>query len=294
MFGSRLFARWMVKLPMLALVAGVSGLQMANAPQALAQTAVQTDRQSDRLYTALDLAGVIDIMQQEGIAYASELETSMFPDRGGAAWQDVLQQIYRVDLMNAHVQGAFAHLLSDKDIQDAIAFFDSDLGVRIVTLEISARRAMLDSDVDATARETAMIAVMDETPRVELLRRFIDENDLIETNVAGAMNSNFAFYQGLIAGGGFDGDLTEDQILNDVWSQEPDIRASTQEWLMAYLLLAYDPLSDEELGQYLAFTQTPAGKAMNTALMRSFNGLFDQISHALGQAAAQQMQAFDL
>ena len=73
------------------------------------------------------------------------------------------------------------------------------------------------------------------------MRTFIETNNLIETNVAGALNTNYAFYMGLMDGQAFGGALTEEQVLSDVWSQEAEIRSNTTEWLYAFLWMAYQP-----------------------------------------------------
>jgi hypothetical protein len=96
------------------------------------------------------------------------------------------------------------------------------------------------------------------------------------------------------AEGGFESDLTEDQMLQNVWSQEPAIRDETETWLYPYLALAYQPLSDDDMQAYLAFSKLPEGKAINAAVFAAFNVLFSDISGQLGQAAAKQMHGEDI
>ena len=119
-------------------------------------------------------------------------------------------------------------------------------------------------------------------------------NNLVETNVAGALNTNLAFYYGLLDGGAFGGALTEDQILADVWSQEQEIRENTSEWIYSFLFMAYQPLEDEDLEAYIAFSETEAGEDLNRAMFASFDRLFEGISRSLGRAAANEMTAEEL
>ena len=116
----------------------------------------------------------------------------------------------------------------------------------------------------------------------------------MENNVVGAMNSNYAFYAGLADGGAFPEDLTEEEILTDVWSQEEMIREDTSEWLYSYLSLAYRPLTEEDLAAYVAFSETEAGGALNRALFASFDEMFVAQSLALGLSAARFMAAQEL
>ena len=88
--------------------------------------------------------------------------------------------------------------------------------------------------------------------------------------------------------------MTEEEILSEVWAQEEDTRSDTREWLYAFLLVAYRPLSDAVLDEYVALSASPEGRAMNRALFAGFNAMYDEISYGLGLAAAQQMLGEEL
>ncbi|WP_333712816.1 DUF2059 domain-containing protein [Yoonia sp.] len=248
----------------------------------------------DRLYDALGLPEIIAIMQQEGIDYGQELAAEMLPGGGGADWRNMVAAIYDLDTMEEEVRGAFAEGIVDADLDSMLDFFTSDRGARIIGLEITARRAMLDESVEEASRDAAALQIMDETPRYQAIRAFIETNDLIENNVVGALNSSYAFYMGLIDGGVMPPGVTGDTALNDVWAQEPEIRDKTTEWVYAFLLMAYQPLSDEDLAAYQAFSETAAGQALNGALFTAFDGMFEDISRALGLAASRFMQTQEL
>ena len=164
----------------------------------------------------------------------------------------------------------------------------------IVGLEVSARRALLDPAVEEASEDAAAIAAADSDPRLDLVAEFVEVNNLIETNVAGSLNSNLAFYEGLVDGRAFGGALTEEQILTDVWAQEADIRESTTDWLFSFLFMAYAPLEDADLEAYIAFSQTEAGEQINSAMFDSFEELFTGISRSLGRAAAAEMTTQEL
>lgn len=249
---------------------------------------------STDLYLAMQLPEIIAIMRQEGLAYGDELAAQLFPGAPPPDWTRTIDEIYSVERMQAEVSTALSGALEGQDIAQMLAFFTAEPGATFVTLEASARRAMLDDAVEEAAKEAAAIAVADQTPRYDVVRRFVVANDLIETNVVSAMNSNVAYYLGLMQGGATDGDVTEDQLVADVWTQEPEIRASTTEWVYSFLLMAYDPLSDADLETYIAFSESDAGQALNRALFDAFDGAFEDISHMLGVASAQYMVTQEL
>lgn len=250
--------------------------------QAAAQAAVR----AEPVYRALGLPEIIAIMRQEGIDYGLELEAELFPGRGGPRWAALVETIYDLDRMERTVLGRLDAELETADLEPLLGFFGSDRGQRIVQLEVSARRAMLDQGVDDASREALGRLIEAQDPRLDLIRAFAEANALVENNVVGAMNSNYAFYTGLAAGGAFPGEMTEEQILTDVWSQEQAIRDDTEEWLYSYLVMAYRPLSDDDIKAYTAFSQTEPGAVINRALFAAFDEMFGALSLALGRAAA--------
>jgi hypothetical protein len=88
--------------------------------------------------------------------------------------------------------------------------------------------------------------------------------------------------------------MSESDILADVWAQEPEIRANTEEWLYSYLLMAYQPLGVEGLNAYEQIMATAEGRAMNAALFESFDQMYVAISRELGQSVAGYMLAEEL
>jgi hypothetical protein len=247
---------------------------------------------ADDLMDALQIDDMLEIMREEGLSYGADLGEEMFPGGTSERWQALLGEIYDTEKMRAVMRRDFERMLDGTDAGPLIEFFSSDRGTEIIALELSARRAMIADDVEAAARDAFRSVDGTDDPRLEQLARFIEVNDLLEANVAGAMNASFQFYRGLVDGGGFD--MTEADILKDVWAQETETRADTREWLHAFLLLAYRPLEDADLDAYIALSGSAEGRVLNRALFAGFNAMYDEISYALGLAAAQQMQGQDL
>lgn len=248
----------------------------------------------DALFEALALPEMVEIMRAEGLDYGDTLAIDMLPGGPSPDWSAAVSQIYDTQMMYEEVRGAFGEALDGDDVDAMLAFFTSDLGTKIVGLEVSARRAMLDASVEEASKENAALAAMDETPRYQQVTTFIDANDLIENNVEGALNSSYAFYMGLIDGGAMPAGVTAETALQDVWAQEPDIRNTTTEWAYSFLMLAYDPLTDAELDEYIGFSRSDAGEELTDALFIAFNGMFDDISRALGLASSRFMISQEL
>jgi len=273
------------------IAAGITAGALALGGPAMAQGA---EGGADRLFDALGLPEMLNIMQREGIEYAGQIETDLFDQPGTPIWHEAVALIYDEARMNAVFREEFALALDGIDTAPMIAFFDSAPGQAIVSLEVSAREAILDDEILETAKEIAVEIEAGGGPLFALVDQFVQSNDLIEYNVVGALNANYAFYIGLMNGGALPPDVSTDQILVDVWSQEEEIRVNTREWVYSYLLLAYQPLDLADLEAFVAFSASGPGQDMNHALIAAYDVMLEEISRALGLAAAGQLQMQEL
>lgn len=238
------------------------------------------------LFDALGMPQIIEVMREEGLDYGETIRTDLLGGQGGTGWTETVAGIYDADAMTRAMREGFETRLDGVALEPLMDFFDSERGRRIVALEVDARRALLSEEVEEAAKAAAAELVTGDPERYALLTEFVEANELVESNVIGALNSNYAFYTGLAAGDAFEENLSEAEILSDVWSQEEAIRTDTEEWVYSFLNLAYDPLSDEDIAAYTELSLTPEGKALNRALFGAFDDLFVDISRRLGEGAA--------
>ena len=245
------------------------------------------------LADAIGVPEVIEIMRSEGLETAAELSDGFLggPSR---SWTRAADRIYDSGRMQEIVLLGMASALNGRDPEPITAFFRSELGIRIIGLELSAREAFMDEGVEKASSEYVQKLRNDDPARYRLLEDFIETNELIESNVIGALNSNFAFLRGLQSAGSFERDVSEQDILQQVWSQEADIREETTDWLFSYLSLAYQPLTDEELEVYLDFSSTRHGKLLNKALFEGFDKMFVELSRAMGTTLGELSKASEL
>lgn len=248
----------------------------------------------DRLIDAMGMEAIIGIMAEEGLGAASEMAAEMAPGGLGPDWQQQIARIYDVPRMQAAYAERLHAELDESDIDALLVFLESPAGQRAVGLEIEARRAMIDESVTEGARARAMQAFNADTPLSLQITDFIEVNDLIDRNVEGALNSNFAFLAALDEAGGLGMAMTEADLLREVWSGEPDLRSETIDWLRAYLLMAYGPLEEGDLEAYIAASDTAAGREAVRGSFAAFDALFRQQSRALGLAVAAQVAGSDL
>lgn len=249
---------------------------------------------TEALLEAVGMERMLELMQQEGIEYGAELAGDFLGQSGGSSWDTAVRNVYDIDQMRETLRDGFAEAF-DPDMLDPVEeFYRSDTGTEIVALELAAREAFLDTALEEATKARIPEFEADHPDAFARVTEFIELNELVDQNVVGALNSNYAFYAGLMEGGGFPGDLSEQDILADVWGQEPDIRENTTEWLYAFLLTAYLPLQPEQMEAYLDLSRSEAGQAFTRALFAGFDEMFIELSHGLGFAASRFMVSEEL
>jgi len=255
---------------------------LAMTMMTLTTGALAQDRPTvERFAEAVGVPQVLEIMREEGLKSATDLGESFL---GGTdpGWLAEIELIYNVADLSDLVLGGMEKGIGDDNAAETVAFFETELGARIVGLELAAREAFLDPAVEATAEAYAADLQLDDPARYKMIGEFINVNDLLEANITGALNSNFAFLKALAAAGAAGEAPSQDEMLQQIYAQEPEIRESTETWLFAYLSLAYRPLSDAELEQYIDFSNSDAGHLLNRALFEGFDMMFNEVSRSLG------------
>lgn len=284
---------------MLRLIVLILAVGLTLPLQVMAQTSPETtltDRTAlqQRLWDSLNLAAMMEIMGDEAVAEAEGMNPGSPGDQG---WMAQVAAIHDPQRMTAIMQDALGRLTSDTDpalLAGGLAFYESDLGRRLVGLENSARRAMMEEGAEEDALYRYDAAARRGDNRADQIDRLIEVADLIEPNVAGALNGTIAFSQGFAEGGGYRVPLSEGQILTEAMAQEPQIRRDTEHWIRAYLMLSLSPLSDAEVEDYIAFAASGPGQALSVALFRGYDELFEILMRETGLAAARQLQGRDL
>lgn len=257
-----------------------------------APAAADTASLVNRYYAALKMDDVFDILRQEGIESALKTAEEDESITASPAWTLRVNNIYTIEKMDAAFRHGIEGGAALEASEEALVFFESDLGRRIVDVELDARSALGKDDVEDAMRQQ-VLSMREENPeRLDMYETFIDVNNLVDSNVMGALNSNLAFYRGLGSNPLF-GAMDESTMLAQVYGQEAEIREDMEDWTMNFSALAYGILTDEELETYIDVSNTRAGQIMNTALFAGFDKVFEMHSFELGRAMAEFMEGDD-
>ena len=264
-------------------VAGICAILIAFVAPARADDAAQMAR----LWAALRMEDSLSIMHREGREHALNSAEALTGQAANDSWRGIVERIYDPEPLRALVYDAMQEALVGRDMSEMVSYYESPQGARVIALEISAREAYLSPGVEEAAREAWNWGAKDGA-RADLIRQFVNDGDLVERNVAGALNSNVAFLTAFAAASPKEYEVLDERaILAEVMGEEAQIRVDTTEWLFGYLSLAYAPLSDAELQRLVALSASPAGRALNAALFHGFHPMYQKVARGLGQAAGQ-------
>lgn len=259
------------------------------AASSVAAFASENETLVERYFEALAMQEVFEILKDEGVEAGIEMADNDEAITVSPAWTARLASIYSARKMEDAFRAA---MLDSSDLQastEAVEFFESELGQNIVRIELDARTALNNESLEEVVRGR-VIKMRDEDPaRIGLYDDFIEANELIESNVMGALNSNLAFYRGMATNDSYSDTLTENFMISTVWGQEPEIRQEMEDWTINFSVLAYGSLSEDEMQAYVDLSNTQAGQKLNAALFAGFDAIFEMQSFELGRAMAEFM-----
>jgi hypothetical protein len=241
----------------------------------------------DGLLGSLQLNEMLDIMIEEELAFGEDLRADMLPDMSKTRWQRDLRVKISAGELRTIFTDAFTRTLDGMEapLKTQVVTFGADpLVVKAIDLEVKARRLLLDADVENAAYDHAVKS--EKTSRFKAISTYINALDLVETNVAGSLNSNLVFYREMVMGGAFPYEVSEQQMVSDVAGEADAMRQEIGEWLTAYLNMAYAPMSDAEFERFSTLATSDAGRAFYHAADRGYDAVFSYNSKVLGAMIA--------
>ena len=226
----------------------------------------------DALLYAMQVRAIITAFALEGEEAGTSIDRAFLDGQGGNVWAETVRRLYDPERLETELRAVVKENLDPDVAAQALLFFDSELGRNIVDLEVQARQAMLNPELEAAALRAGVDAADDIVHMIEL-------RDLITRNTDTAVAAQDAFFAGLIASG------AGPDTAPNTESQRAAIERSTEEWLRGYYALAQSPLSADDRAIYSAFWDTEVGEALDEVLYTGFGASYTALSFALGQAA---------
>lgn len=182
------------------------------------------------------------------------------------AWDLAAMETFPPHKMMAEIVSAMDGQLDAGDIEAATAFLTSDLGRLVTQMEVDAQRPGQSEIVDTEGAARLAELIASDDARLDAYTRMIEALGAIDSEVASAMNLNYAIYAGMSQSGLLPYRLSEAEILQLVASQQDMIRAHIRDRIYVTFVYTYRDLSDQDLADYIAFLTSDAGRAVYGAI----------------------------
>ncbi|WP_376873275.1 hypothetical protein [Albirhodobacter sp. R86504] len=280
-------------------MAGAVGAQTAGArgagePPALLRQAPEASQTATALAEAIRIDDLIAVLVEEELLFGDDLRSDMLPELDPQRWRRLMSgPIDAVQLTPVFLDALNGALpTAPDDLAPLVAVARAPVMAKAIDFELKARQLLLDIDVEDAAFERADAARG--SKRYEALADYVAALDLVELSVSGSLNSNLTLYRAMRDGGAFPFDVTEEDMVSDVASEADALRQDIGEWIMAYLYMAYTPLSDAEFSQLVELGTSQAGRDLFRAVDQGYEAVFTHNSKALGGLVAARLAGEDL
>lgn len=236
----------------------------------------------DRL---MDVSGMRHALAQlPGVVGASfdSPQAADMPPALRSAMRDAAGQAFRAQDLAAVVRDRLARDLSERQVADAVAFYETLLGRRIIEMEMKASEPAALPQFEAYARE------LQQRPAPEARRRLIEAYDAAtgSTDAAVAIMESTALAVALAfnAVQPRQAQVSAQDLQRKLKEAGPQLQSQARAYVAASLLYTYRALGDRELGDYVRFLQTPSGAAHARASAQAFRHVITEAMARFAQS----------
>ena len=237
----------------------------------------------DRVNEIIRVEGIRDA-QGTGEAYLSANSVERFVDQA--------KSVYKLDSMEKEFKRLLTENLSTSDANEILLFYRRPIGKLASELEVSARVAISETEIEEMAKTMLKEAKVLKNTRLDEIESVIKTLELVEQNLIGAYAAQFAFMYELSKLGVLE--LSRQEMIDIITNDEEKLKGEILEWLMAFSHMAYAPMSDEQFSVYNDFSKSDLGIALNKALFSVYNEMAKDQSQSLANILGEFMKSEDL
>ena len=244
------------------------------------------------LYDALQMDRVNEIIRVEGIRDAQGTGEAYLSANSVERFVDQAKSVYQLDSMEKDFKRLLTENLSTSDASEILLFYRRPIGKIASELEVSARVAISETEIEEMAKTKLEEAKALKNTRLDEIESVIKTLELVEQNLIGAYAAQFAFMYELSKLGVIE--LSRQEMIDIITNDEEKLKGEIFEWLMAFSHMAYAPMSDEQFSVYNDFSKSDLGIALNKALFSVYNEMAKDQSQSLANILGEFMKSEDL
>lgn len=205
------------------------------------------------------------------------------PDQLAAAMRQAYTVAFGPDRLRPVVARELAAVISAEEIESALAWLTTDLGIRITKLEED--QAAADAVEDRSDIGAALAAGLS-PERLQLYERLSRAMRSGEVGATMMINLTYALARGMSVAmpGAPNTDPEEIRAMLD--ATRPRLVAMMEQRVLASMALGYATLSNADLERYVAFAESPAGGRYNAAATIALDKALSNSAREVGRLLA--------
>ena len=172
--------------------------------------------------------------------------------------------------------------VSEAHLDEVIAFYRSDVGQRMVRLEVASAAPGEAKRIQTEGPELYQRAAENDPERVEFYDRIAESIRLEDLMTAMTMNMSYAMISGMAGSDALPQALTDEQIIAIVNAQSGEMREYVRAFVHGMFAYTYRDASKEDLAAYAGYAETEAGRAFNGAMVAAIQGALVDRMRAFG------------
>ena len=229
----------------------------------------------------IQLAQVEPVMQA-GVSQAQAKATAL-SEEDLARLQEAIASAYAADALRTTVKDQLVATLPAQDAEDVLRWLSSDLGQRITALE--AAGSSPDAAIKRADEGPSLLASLPASRR-EKLERLAKATFSADAAAAIIVDTMIGVSRGLASGRrGVPAERVED-LKSKFQSQRDHLVEVLEPRIVADFASIYQPLSDQELDQYVSFCESAGGHKFALASLDALDKALTEAATRLGQRLA--------
>ncbi len=181
------------------------------------------------------------------------LETQAF----GSEWSRLVKEVFAPEILHDMALEILDNTLSDELLSHATAFYNSDLGKRLVAVENKSHMVEEDGLKSESGDQIIEGLTGIESPRIAILQRLNGASDVEDSSVNAIQEVQVRFLMAAAAAGVIDLQMDEPDLREAMKGQQEEMRTSIRASALANAAYTYQAFSDSEVAAYAEALEDP-------------------------------------
>lgn len=181
------------------------------------------------------------------------LETQAF----GSEWSRLVKEVFAPEILHDMALEILDNTLNDELLSHATAFYNSDLGKRLVAVENKSHMVEEDGLKSESGDQIIEGLAGIESPRIAILQRLNGASDVEDSSVNAIQEVQVRFLMAAAAAGVIDLQMDEPDLREAMKGQQEEMRTSIRASALANAAYTYQAFSDSEVAAYAEALEDP-------------------------------------